>query len=76
MEILGGSERFFFDIKSLILDESITIIEKDITDSQKNLLFFDPSELAKSILFRIESEGLKPDQVNILMDEIKKILGV
>jgi len=76
MEILGGSERFFFDIKSLILDESITIIEKDITDSQKNLLFFDPSKLAKSILFRIESEDLKPDQVNILMDEIKKILGV
>jgi hypothetical protein len=72
MELLGGSGRFFFDIKSLILDESI--IEKDITDSQKNLLFFDPSELAKEVSKNLKD--LKPDQVNILMDEIKKILGV
>jgi hypothetical protein len=73
MEPLGESQRFFMDIKSLILDSS-RVIEKDITDSQKNLLFFDPSALAKEVSKNLKD--LKRDQVNILIDEIKKILGV
>jgi hypothetical protein len=73
MEPFGGSGRFLMDIKSLILDSS-RVIEKDITDSQKNLLFFDPSALAKEVSENLKD--LKRDQVNILIDEIKKILGV
>jgi hypothetical protein len=73
MEPLGESQRFLMDIKSLILDSS-RVIEKDITDSQKNLLFFDPSALAKEVSKNLKD--LKRDQVNILIDEIKKILGV
>jgi len=73
MEPLGESQRFLMDIKSLILDSS-RVIEKDITDSQKNLLFFDPSALAKEVSENLKD--LKRDQVNILIDEIKKILGV
>jgi hypothetical protein len=73
MEPLGESQKFLMDIKSLILDSS-RVIEKDITDSQKNLLFFDPSALAKEVSKNLKD--LKRDQVNILIDEIKKILGV
>jgi hypothetical protein len=73
MEPFGESQRFLMDIKSLILDSS-RVIEKDITDSQKNLLFFDPSALAKEVSKNLKD--LKRDQVNILIDEIKKILGV
>lgn len=73
MEPFGESQIFLMNIKSLILDSS-RVIEKDITDSQKNLLFFDPSALAKEVSKNLKD--LKPDQVNILMDEIKKILGV
>jgi hypothetical protein len=73
MEPFGESQRFLMDIKSLILDSS-RVIEKDITDSQKNLLFFDPSALAKEVSKNLKD--LKRDQVNVLIDEIKKILGV
>jgi len=73
MEPFGESQIFLMNIKSLILDSS-RVIEKDITDSQKNLLFFDPSALAKEVSKNLKD--LKRDQVNILIDEIKKILGV
>jgi hypothetical protein len=72
MEPLGESQRFLMDIKSLILDSS-RVIEKDITDSQKNLLFFDPSALAKEVSKNLKD--LKSHQFDILMDEIKKVLG-
>ena len=72
MELFGKRHRFLMDIKSLILDPS-RVIEEDITDSQKNLLFFDPSALAKEVSENLKD--LKPDQFNILMDEIKKVLG-
>jgi hypothetical protein len=73
MEPFGESQIFLMNIKSLILDSS-RVIEKDITDSQKNLLFFDPSALAKEVSKNLKD--LKRDQVNVLIDEIKKILGV
>jgi len=72
MEPLGESQRFLMDIKSLILDSS-RVIEEDITDSQKNLLFFDPSALAKEVSKNLKD--LKSHQFDILMDEIKKVLG-
>ena len=72
MEPLGESQRFLMDIKSLILDSS-RVIEEDITDSQKNVLFFDPSALAKEL--STDLKDLKSHQFDILMDEIKKVLG-
>ena len=72
MELFGKETGFLALIKGLILDP-LRIIEQDIEDSQKNVLFFDPSKLAKELA--IDLKDLKPHQFNILMDEIKKVLG-
>lgn len=59
-------------IKSLI-SGTTRIIELDIEDSQKNVLFFDPSKLAMELSINIKD--LSNHQFNILVEEIKKVLG-
>jgi len=72
MELFEKKNTFLTLIKGLIFD-SLRIIEWDIEDSQKNVLFFDPSALAKEL--STDLKDLKSHQFNILMDEIKKVLG-
>ena len=72
MELFEKKNTFLTLIKGLIFD-SLRIIEWDIEDSQKNVLFFDPSALAKELA--TDLKDLKSHQFNILMDEIKKVLG-
>jgi hypothetical protein len=72
MELFEKKNTFLTLIKGLIFD-SLRIIEWDIEDSQKNVLFFDPSALAKEVSKNLKD--LKSHQFDILMDEIKKVLG-
>jgi hypothetical protein len=72
MELFEKKNTFLTLIKGLIFD-SLRIIEWDIEDSQKNVLFFDPSALAKEL--STDLKDLKSHQFDILMDEIKKVLG-
>lgn len=72
MELFEKKNTFLTLIKDLI-SNSLRIIEFDIKDSQKNVLFFDPSTLAKGLAKDLKD--LKSHQFDILMDEIKKVLG-